>query len=145
MTQLTKRERLDKLEEEIRDLLAEDAVLEWSGAGLPPVGTGCEAVWLELPDGGDSNFERVIIKGYWENQVWFCTADGEDFTHLLANVDFRPIPTQAQLEREELTVDLLGILPFCEYDESQIKELAKILYTQGYRKPDAGMLRRVGE
>ena len=71
---------------------------EWDGTGRPPVGTECEAVWLEAPDGGDRDFERVIIKGYWENQVWFCTSHGEDFTHLLANVDFRPIRTDAQPE-----------------------------------------------
>ena len=106
MTQLTKRERLDKLEEEIRDLLAEDAALEWNGTGLPPVGTECEAVWLEAPDGGGRDFEPALIKGYFDalpgRQVWFSTGEGEDFVHLLANVDFRPIRSQAQIERTQL-------------------------------------------
>ena len=106
MTQLTKQERLDKLEEEIRDLLAEDAALEWSGTGEPPVGAECEVVWLELPDGGGRDFEPALIKGYFDalpgRQVWFSTGEGEDFVHLLANVDFRPIRTQAQIERTQL-------------------------------------------
>ena len=76
--------------------LAEDEIytaahLKWDGTGMPSVGTECGAVWLEMPDGGDWDFELVIIKGYWENQVWFCTADGEDFTQLADSVDFYPI------------------------------------------------------
>lgn len=51
---------------------------------------------------------------------------------------FRPILTKEQRERDELREDLDGILPFVEFDPDQIKELAEILYAQGYRKPDAG-------
>ena len=54
----------------------------------------------------------------------------------------RTIRTQAEREVEVLQEDLLGILPFCEYTDDQISEMAKILHTQGYRKPDAGMLRK---
>lgn len=54
-------------------------------------------------------------------------------------VDFR---TQAEREIEDLQHDLMGILPFCEYTDDQIKEMAKILHTQGYRKPDADLVRK---
>ena len=109
---------------------------EWDGTGRPPVGAECEAVWLEMPDGGDRDFERVIVKGYWEKQVWFCTADGEDLTHLSFNVDFRPIRTWAQTEREELISAATEIL-----NQDHVlteRDAAEALY-------DAGMLRGAGE
>ena len=116
--------------------LARADELEWNGSDLPPVGTECEAVWLEMPDGGDRDFERVIVKGYWEKQVWFCTADGEDLTHLSFNVDFRPIRTWAQTEREELISAATEIL-----NQDHVlteRDAAEALY-------DAGMLRGAGE
>ena len=84
----------------------EPAPTAWNGTGFPPVGAECEVVWLELPDGGGRDFEPALIKGYFDalpgRQVWFSTGEGEDFVHLLANVDFRPIRTQAQIERTQL-------------------------------------------
>ena len=74
------------------------ATAAWDGTGFPPVGTVCEGVWLEMPDGGDRDFEGMIIKGYYKKQVWFCTTSGENITHLTENVDFRPTRTQAQRE-----------------------------------------------
>ena len=38
-------------------------------------------------------------------------------------------------EQEEMIEDLSGILPLGEYGESQIKELATLLHTHGYRSP----------
>ena len=110
---------------------------EWNGTGLPPVGTECEAVLLEDPEGGGRDFERVIIKGYWEKQVWFCTAGGEDFTHLLADVDFLPIRTQAQREREEVVETAHAIIVDARAG-STLDDVLQALY-------DAGMLRRAGE
>ena len=84
----------------------EPAPTAWNGTGFPPVGAECEVVWLELPDGGGRDFEPALIKGYFDalpgRQVWFSTGEGEDFVHLLANVDFRPIRTQAQTDRTQL-------------------------------------------
>jgi len=108
---------------------------EW-GTGLPPVGTECEAVWLEMPDGGSRDFERVIIKGYWENQVWFSSESGEDFTHFLAYVDFRPIRTRAQTDRAELIRIATQVLN--HDDVLTERDAAEALY-------DAGMLMRAGE
>ena len=146
MTQLTKQERLDKLEEEIRDLLAEDAALEWNGTGLPPVGAECEVVWLELPDGGGRDFEPALIKGYFDalpgRQVWFSTGEGEDFVHLLANVDFRPLRTQAQREREEIIIDALRHVDDPRDDEVHPRQYFMDALHTLY---DAGMLRRAGE
>jgi len=112
----------------------------WNGTGFPPVGTKCEGVWLEVPDGGDRVFEVVIVKGYYKKQVWFCTTSGEDITHLTKNVDFRPIRTQAQIKREEATdfaaraylSDRLESAP--NLSGEQARKIAAFFY-------DAGMLK----
>ena len=118
----------------------EPAPTAWDGTGFPPVGTECEAVWLEAPDGGGRDFERVIIKGYYKKQVWFCTTSGEDITHLTENVDFRPTRTQAQREREE-AIDFAARAYLSDRLESapnlsgeQARKIAAFFY-------DAGMLK----
>ena len=104
----------------------------WNGTGFPPVGTKCEGVWLEVPDGGDRVFEVVIVKGYYKKQVWFCTTSGEDITHLTQNVDFRPIRTQAQIERE----NLIRIATQVMNHDNVISErdAAEVLYEAGMLK-----------
>jgi len=96
------------------------------------VGTKCEGVWLEVPDGGDRVFEGVIVKGYYKKQVWFCTTSGEDITHLTKNVDFRPIRTQAQIERE----NLIRIATQVMNHDNVISErdTAEVLYEAGMLK-----------
>ena len=110
----------------------EPATTAWDGTGFPPVGTVCEAVWLEVPDGGHRDFEGVIIKGYYKKQVWFCTTSGEKITHLTKNVDFRPIRTQAQIEREGLIIIATRVLN--HDDVLNERHAAEALY-------DAGMLK----
>jgi hypothetical protein len=107
----------------------EPATTAWNGTGFPPVGTKCEGVWLEVPDGGDRDFEGVIIKGYYKKQVWFCTTNGEDITHLTENVDFRPIRTQAQIDREELE----DLLTKANASGLTVKGLASCIIARGYR------------
>jgi len=104
----------------------------WNGTGFPPVGTKCEGVWLEVPDGGDRVFEVVIVKGYYKKQVWFCTTSGEDITHLTKNVDFRPIRTQAQIERGRAIIIATRVLN--HVDVLTERHAAEALY-------DAGMLK----
>ena len=110
----------------------EPATTAWDGTGFPPVGTVCEAVWLEVPDGGHRDIEGVIIKGYYKKQVWFCTTSGEKITHLTQNVDFRPIRTQSQIEREELIIIATRVL--IHDDVLTEQHAAEALY-------DAGMLK----
>ena len=111
---------------------AESATTTWNGTGFPPVGTKCEGVWLEVPDGGDRVFEVVIVKGYYKKQVWFCTTSGEDITHLTKNVDFRPIRTQAQIERGRAIIIATRVLN--HVDVLTERHAAEALY-------DAGMLK----
>ena len=104
----------------------------WNGTGFPPVGTKCEGVWLEVPNGGDRVVEVVIVKGYYKKQVWFCTTSGEDIAHLTKNVDFRPIRNQAQIERGRAIIIATRVLN--HVDVLTERHAAEALY-------DAGMLK----
>ena len=103
----------------------------WNGTGFPPVGTKCEGVWLEVPNGGDRVVEVVIVKGYYKKQVWFCTTSGEDITHLTENVDFRPLRTPEQRERQSVIEQAFSKLS--EFHDAD--QVLGDLY-------DAGMLRK---
>ena len=132
MTQLTKRERLNKLEEEIRDLLAEDAAPKWSGAGRPPVGTECEVVI------GEQKPRTVCFVGIKSSgSVVIETVDGELKSYHRSQVIFRPIRTQAQREREEAISTAHALLIDTDTDSTVDGTLAALY--------DAGMLREAGE
>ena len=104
----------------------ESATTAWDGTGLPPVGTKCEGVWLEVPDVDDRDFEGVIVKGYYKKQVWFCATSGEDITQLTENVYFRPIRNQ----REELE----DLLTRASETGLTVKSLAGFIISRGYRR-----------
>lgn len=55
----------------------------WTGDGLPPV--GCEA---DTPDGA------VLIKGYYDGQVWYQRRHGGDVVQLIENAQLRPIRSE---------------------------------------------------
>lgn len=115
------------------------AAPDWDG-GMPKAGVHCE-VWVYESSSWQSCLTLDATTGSGEIACTTIAPDGH-FRQLLWGVKFRPIRTQAEQEVEDLQEDLLGILPFCEYTDDQISEMAKILHTQGYRKPDAGMLRK---
>ena len=111
----------------------EPATTAWDGTGLPPVGTECEALWLETPDFGGRDFEPVLIKGYFDalpgRQAWFSTGEGEDFARLTENVNFRPIRTKAQIEQEELE----DLLTRASETGLTVKSLAGFIIAKGFR------------
>jgi hypothetical protein len=116
------------------------AAPEWDGEGLSPVGTECEVnindIELSLvgtPDG----WRWCEILAHRDDCaiVWIPSCNvAAKVTNRRA---FRPIRSQKQTDLDNIEEDLLGILPFCEYTDKQIEELAEILYSLGYRKPVA--------
>ena len=79
----------------------EPAIAAWDGIGFPPVGTVCE----------------VVIAAQMPRTVWFMgikssgsvvieTVDGELKSYHRSQVNFRPIRSQAQIERTLLTKTL---------------------------------------
>lgn len=114
-----------------KDAPKELAAPEWDGEGLPPVGSVCEGLFVF---GASRRWRRMEILRHREGDNSFAVYVPE-IEALGWCKEVRPIKTQADRDREDLEEDLKGILPFCEYDGPDIRELAKILYAQGYRKP----------
>lgn len=74
----------------------------------PGVGTRCEAVWLDMPDGGDRDWTLVVFKGHYINsdgteQVWFSVeATGENIVRDVRDCEIRPRRTEKQKRRDDL-------------------------------------------
>ena len=134
-------------EGEIHDL-AEDrytprpvgpATTAWDCTGLPPVGTECEVVIGALKP------RTVCFVGIKSSgSVVIETVDGELKSYHRSQVNFRPVRTQAQRERDEF-VDFAARAYLSDRLESapnlsgeQARKIAAFFY-------DAGMLRRAGE
>lgn len=98
---------------------------EWDGKSAPAPGDQAKT------SGGRCS---VLAWDARRNKVAVQWHDGE--LGVVSAEALKPLRTKEQREREELREDLEGILPFCEYDQAQIKELSEILYAQGYRKPE---------
>ncbi|MGB2063585.1 MAG: hypothetical protein ACPHUL_00420 [Marinomonas gallaica] len=85
--------------------------------GIPPVGTMCEAVWLELPDGGAREWKQCLVMGAYDDLVWINVHEydsdglysGYPLTLQKSSVKFRPLKTEAEKERERLE-DLLCVM-----------------------------------
>jgi hypothetical protein len=99
---------------EADNLRMSDHVIELPEAKREPVvGKECEAAWLELPDGGSNDFRRVMIKGYFGDEVWFSKVNGVDrYDEVLrvTNCTFRPIKTQQEKDREAFIEDASRVM-----------------------------------
>ena len=117
----------------------EPATTAWDGTGLPPVGTECEVVIGALKP------RTVCFVGIKSSgSVVIETVDGELKSYHRSQVNFRPVRTQAQRERDEF-VDFAARAYLSDRLESapnlsgeQARKIAAFFY-------DAGMLRRAGE
>lgn len=121
------------------EIIPRPTTKQWDGEGLPPAGCECEYF-----DRMSEEWERVFVVAHHckSGEAIFSESLTGGILYYGGSSEFRPIKSAAERERDELHQDLLGILPFCEYTDAQIKEMAEIMYVQGYRKPDAGMLRK---
>jgi|GEM_PF-5747541 len=67
---------------------------------IPEVGDKCQAVWLELPDGGSRSYENIEFKGDDGVACWFKSPQGYEVS-FLEHIVFRPIKTQAETVGEK--------------------------------------------
>ena len=111
----------------------------WDGTGLPPVGMECEVV-IAAQKPRTVCFVGIKSSG----SVVIETVDGELKSYHRSQVNFRPVRTQAQRERDEF-VDFAARAYLSDRLESapnlsgeQARKIAAFFY-------DAGMLRRAGE
>lgn len=104
----------------------------WEGEGCPPVGTVCEI----LDTSYETNWEKAEILFVGESQVVYKIASGMgmgEYSQSKTLLRFQVLKTEKEKDIENMAEDLHGTLGL-EYNKGDCKELAQILYTQGYRK-----------
>lgn len=120
-------------------------VIEWTGEGLPPVGTVCELnramkftegsrlddfpAGTEVLVGGHANF-------YGSAVVSVCVKN-RNYTGTVIPECLRPIRTPEQIAAEERARDIAELKSYIDLGaQSTIKtsEFAELLYSKGYRK-----------
>lgn len=111
----------------------------WNGEGLPPVGTRC----ITTRGAGD---REVTILAYGEKMVFVRFGDDELIMELYGR-EFSPIRTPGQIaaeDREKVIAEMLKdiVVPRRTSDAviSAIKDAAKQLYYEGWRKTEGGDL-----
>tara|TARA_R110000850_G_C9996087_1_gene467953 strand:+ start:8522 stop:8947 length:426 start_codon:yes stop_codon:yes gene_type:complete len=98
---------------------------EWK-SGLPPVGEECEVLGHEVDN---SEWEKCTIRFIGEFRVVYDSASCTERTAHISNVEFRPIKSQADLEREEFH----NLAINCIFN-NQTRKTLDALYDAGYRK-----------
>ena len=102
----------------------EPAITAWDGIGFPPVGTECEVVIAALKP------RTVCFVGIKSSgSVVIETVDGELKSYHRSQVNFRPIRSQAQRERE----DLEDLLTRASASGLTVKSLVSCIIASGYR------------
>lgn len=102
---------------------------EWSGEGVPPIGTICEYYWTE----GDE-WRKCEVVAYYQSNVVAVDV----FTSIAVCVHFglglfRPIRTPEQLAAEEKSKAVDEMLDSAGLWIS-LKDVMETLYDRGYRK-----------
>tara|TARA_R110000744_G_scaffold246942_1_gene363446 strand:+ start:13599 stop:14150 length:552 start_codon:yes stop_codon:yes gene_type:complete len=113
-----------------------EASQEW----MPEVGANCDAVWLELPDGGGNDFCAVTIKGYFGDDVWFSKVNGAGYSEVMKVTDckFRPLKTQQEKDREAF-IKLALKLGEQQFDKGiSIDDVYGNMFDKGFTAPKAG-------
>ena len=109
----------------------------WNGTGLPPVGMECEVV-IAAQKPRTVCFVGIKSSG----SVVIETVDGELKSYHRSQVNFRPVRTQAQREREEIIIDALRHVDDPRDDEVHPRQYFMDALHTLY---DAGMLRKEAE
>ena len=102
---------------------------EWSGEGVPPIGTVCEYYWSE----GDEWRKCEVVAYYFANVVAVDVLDSTAACMLVGL--FRPIKTLEQIaaeERENVIADMYETVT----KGVNIKYGVAALYDAGYRKTE---------
>ena len=103
----------------------EPATTAWDGTGLPPVGLECECDWR-----GWGQWNRAIVK-FVGDLVMIVQCEGAERVIYVEDGRgaFRPLRTQAQIEREELE-DLLTSAIVLNFS---VKTMVSCIIERGYR------------
>ena len=77
----------------------EPATTTWDGTGLPPRGTVCECLF-------NDGWVKVVVLSVNGDEAWVCRPRGSHIVSKGLGNEFRPIPTQAQIDRTQLVKTL---------------------------------------
>jgi hypothetical protein len=103
---------------------------EWTGEGLPPVGTVCEYLGAHQYD----QWSKVTIFAEWKDLVFVDFGDG--WRQERDSSRFRPIRTPEQIAAEERSIAVSEIVHAVGWPAGTIgaTEAAERIYDAGYRK-----------
>ena len=123
------------------DALKAEKVVEWTGEGLPPVGTVCEIRAHKLNDWHEAKIafsSRNVVVWDWVGEPsinGLCTA----YAHA---IEIRPIRTPEQIAAEERKTEILEMIDTFGLDTAiwgrdAVMEICGHLWEAGYRKQEA--------
>lgn len=110
---------------------------EWTGEGMPPVGTVCESMWNESRDewfkakvfGVNEHFQPIFR---WEEGVKKYEYQASPMSGHRGKPYFRPIRTPEQIAAEEIEAILSWMVN--RDSERGLRGIAEDLHADGYRK-----------
>lgn len=108
---------------------------QWSGTGLPPVGTVCEVLNKTLHD---PEWERCTILFSGKHRILYDSESCSERVAYFEDVQFRPIRTEALLAEEERKAFISEIAALLGWDEKfdGTQRDAGKLFEAGYRKQE---------
>ena len=99
----------------------EPATTTWDGTGLPPRGTICECLF-------NDGWVKVVVLSVNGDEAWVCRPRGSHIVSKGLGNEFRPIRTQAQIDRALLTETLN-----CMRKETDVGVIADSILELGFR------------
>lgn len=81
----------------------------WNGEGLPPVGVECEYKFTKVNYRSDFSRGKVLDYGI-QNVFMQHWLSGNEFSHSLDKIEFRPLLTEAERKREKIAKSLIQFL-----------------------------------
>lgn len=110
------------------DALNAPKVVEWDGAGLPPVGAECEMKRLDYVD---VDWQQIKFLCAGEKKAFFMDSEGYEWSRPLTELKFRPIRNAEQVAAEEREK---AIKQMVDDDIGLGRVIAEWVYDAGYRK-----------
>lgn len=105
---------------------------QWTGAGLPPVGTVCEH-----RTGPGMSWTQATVLAHGEKKCFYRDQAWHEWTRLYDEIEFRPILTEEQIAAEAREAGIKEMLSVCPYPGSHgqvARVYAEALYDANYRK-----------
>lgn len=118
---------------------------EWKGEGIPPKGLVC-LIRFKVDSTPWSGWRKGYFKGGYDSKIWLGQSDlqADDLIMFSHDVEFKPLPTKQEVEREEQIKELLNdAVDCCDAIQSGYalsNDFAKLMHEKGYRKVENNLL-----